>query len=79
MFEELYSQYPEFEVNKMIEDKIKNRWEEIAEEALEKGREEKAIRVAERALQLGTDPEDVAYVQELPLSKVLEIKEKISC
>jgi len=66
---QLHSEFEE--ANKMIEEKIKNRWEEILEE--------KAIRVAERALGRGAEPEDVAYDSELPLSKVLEIKEKMSC
>jgi predicted transposase/invertase (TIGR01784 family) len=46
--------------------------------AMEEVREAKALRAAERALKRGGEPQDIAYDLELPLSMVLEIKEKIS-
>ena len=47
------------------------------QEGRQEGAEEKAYRAAERALKRGVRPEDVAYDQELPLSKIMELKERL--
>jgi predicted transposase YdaD len=44
----------------------------------QEGRQEGALMAAERALRKGADPEDVAFIQDLPLEVVLEIRENMS-
>jgi len=78
MFAELYLQYPEFEeANKTVEKKLKYRWEEERREGETHGEEKKTLAVVKQMLNIGYSLEDIAKVLELPLNKVLELKEKL--
>jgi len=50
----------------------------ISKDEAERIKREAQLEAVERALMRGADPEDVAYEQDLPLYKVLEIKEKLT-
>ena len=60
-----------------MREKIELDYQSDMKDNFDKGVEEKSYRAAERALRKGVSPDDVAYVLELPLSIVLEIKKNI--
>jgi len=52
--------------------------QEGRQEGRQEGQQEEKLAAAKRALMSGVKPEDVAYYNELPISKVMEIKNSIS-